>query len=377
MEDVRMRIVVAPQEYKGTLTAREGADAIAAGVQRALPEAEIDLVPVSDGGPGLVDAMLAAMNGRQMRSRVGDPLRREIEAAWGLIEDGTAVIDMAAASGLVLLTDNERDPRITTTYGVGQLIAAALDAGSRRVIVGVGGSATNDGGAGMATALGVRFLDADGQRLQPGGAALARLDRVDALMIDPRVHETEVTAATDVTNPLCGKEGASLVYGPQKGATLAVAHELDTALYRYGEIVERDVGPSVMDLAGAGAAGGLGAGLIAFLGARVRPGFDIVAEVTRLRERIGAADLVVTGEGRLDGQTAYGKAVSQVAALAKDAHVPVIAVPGSLGNGWERMRDAVDSIEVVDGKGEDPAEELTATVQRAVRSWYRRAKGEA
>jgi glycerate kinase len=368
-----MRIVVAPQEYKGTLTAREAAEAIATGVRRAVPEAELDLAPVSDGGPGLVEAMLAATEGRLMRAQVSDPLGREVQAEWGLLQDGTAVIEMAAASGLLLLTDEERDPRLTTTYGVGQLIAAALDEGARRIIVGVGGSATNDGGAGMAAALGVKFLDADEGELPPGGAALTRLDRIDGSRLDPRLRQTSIVAATDVTNPLCGPEGASLVYGPQKGATAEVAQELDAALQRYAEVIERDLGVRVAHVAGAGAAGGLGAGLIAFLGAEVRPGFDIVAEVTRLRERIAAADLVITGEGRLDGQTAYGKTVWRVAALARDAGVPVIAVPGALGEGWENMRKALDAIEVADEGGDEPSERLSETVERAVRSWYRRA----
>ena len=370
-----MRIVVAPQEYKGTLTAREAAEAIATGVRRALPEAEIDLAPVSDGGPGLVDAMLSATHGRLMPARVKDPLCREIDAAWGLLDDDTSIIEMAAASGLLLLTQDERNPRLATTNGVGQLIAAALVSGSKRIIVGVGGSATNDGGAGMAAALGVRFLVADGFELAPGGAALASLDRIDLAAMDQRVAETAFIAATDVTNPLCGREGASLVYGPQKGATIEMAQELDAALRRYGAIIERDLGVSVADVAGAGAAGGLGAGLIAFLGAEVRPGFGVVAEVTRLPERVAAADLVITGEGRLDGQTAYGKTVSRVAALAREAGVPVIAVPGALGEGWEEMREALDAIEAADEGGNEPSERLSAAVERAVHSWYRRAKG--
>jgi glycerate kinase len=227
----------------------------------------------------------------------------------------------------------------------------------------------------MATALGVRFLDADARELAPGGAALARLEGIDASGIDQRLRKTEVIAATDVTNPLCGPEGASLVYGPQKGANQEAARELDVALRRYGEIVERAVGARVVDVPRAGAAGGLGAGLIAFLGAEVRSGFEIVAEVTGLRERIAAADLVMTGEGRLDGQTAYGKAVSGVAGMAREAGVPVIAVPGALGEGWEDMREALDAIEPADNDGGEPSERLSAAVERAVRSWYRRSKG--
>ncbi len=369
MEDVGMRIVVAPQEYKGTLTAAEAAGAIAVGVRRALPDADVDLAPVSDGGPGLVDALLAATPGRLMSAAVQDPLGRDIEAQWALLDDRTAVIEMASAAGLVLLAEAERDPRITSTYGVGQLIGAALHAGASRIIVGVGGSATNDGGAGMAAALGVRFLNAEGRGLPPGGAALARLARIDASGIDLRIRNVRVIAATDVTNSLCGPDGASLVYGPQKGATFEIAKELDTALRRYGEVIERDLGVSVLDVPGAGAAGGLGAGLIAFLGAEVRPGFEIVAEVTRLAERIAEAHLVITGEGRLDGQTAYGKSVARVAGLAREASVAVIAVPGSLGEGWEVMSEALDTIAAVDGAGKEPAGALAETAERAVRRW--------
>jgi glycerate kinase len=310
-----------------------------------------------------------------MTARVQDPFGREILAAWAMLDNGTAVIEMATASGLVLLREDERDPRITTTYGVGQVISPALSEGARRIIVGVGGSATNDGGAGMVQALGARLLDRAGLDLRPGGAALAELDRIDVTAMDPRIRETVVIAATDVTNPLCGPEGASLVYGRQKGATPTVATELDAALRHYGEIVERDLGVSILRIPGAGAAGGLGGGLIAFLGATVRPGFDIVAEVTRLHQRIASADLAITGEGRMDQQTAYGKAVSRVAALARESDVPAIAVPGSLGEGWEAMREAFDVIEPAEVGRDMPSERLAAAVQRAVEFWYRRAKG--
>ena len=368
-----MRILVAPQEYKGTLSAREAAESIAIGVRRALPEADLDIAPVSDGGAGLVDVLLAATGGRSMRARVQDPLGREIEAGWGLLDDRTAMIEMAAAAGLVLLSEAERDPRLTTTYGVGQLIAAAMLAGARRIIVGAGGSATNDGGSGMAAALGARFLDAAGRDLPPGGAALARLERIDASRLDPRLREAEVVAATDVRNPLCGPEGASLIYGPQKGASPRLARELDAALRHYGEIIERDLGVAVLDVPGAGAAGGLGAGLLAFCGAEIRPGFDIVAEATVLSARVPAADLVMTGEGRLDGQTIYGKAVARVAALARDAAVPVIVVPGELRKGWESLRGAVEAIEPATSGGGTPAERLAAAAERAVRRWVHRS----
>lgn len=371
-----MRIVVAPQEYKGTLNARQAAEAIARGAARAIPDAQIESIPMSDGGPGLVDALVAATGGRTLQATAHDPLGRPVEAAWGLLPDATAVIEMAAAAGLTLLRPDERDPRITTTYGVGEIIRAVLDAGSRRLIVGVGGSATNDGGGGMASALGARLLDPSGRELPPGGAALASLDRIDVSGLEPRLRDCRTTAAADVTNPLCGPEGASLVYGPQKGASPEVARELDAALRRYAEIIERDLGVAVLDTPGAGAAGGLGAGLIAFLRASVRAGFEVVAEVVRLRERLRGVDLVLTGEGRLDAQTAYGKTVAGVARIAGDCGVPVIAVPGTLGPGWESILPLVWGVEPAAGGGvssadalDRPAEMLAIAVERALRGW--------
>ena len=371
-----MRIIVAPQEFKGTLTAREVAEAMEEGARRALPDADIELIPLSDGGPGLVDVILASKEGRRMRTRVQGPRGRPVDATWALLDDGTAVIESAAAAGLVLLREEERDPAVTTTYGVGQLMLAALDEKCQRMVVGLGGSATNDGGAGMAVALGARFLDANGALLPAAGAALTSLDHVDVSGLDPRVRETEVVAATDVTNPLCGPEGASLVYGPQKGASLELARELDAALRHYGEIVERDVGVAVLNRPGAGAAGGLGAGLIAFAGADVRAGFEVVAETIGLRERLLGTSLVVTGEGRLDGQTVYGKAVWGIATMASEARVPVLVVTGALGPGWEAILPYVYGVEPVAGGAATeeralarPAEMLSVTVERALGGW--------
>jgi glycerate kinase len=374
-----MRIVIAPQEFKGSLTASQAAAAMAEGARRALPKAKLETIPMADGGPGTVESVVTAAGGRTATATVQDPLGRPVEAQWGIVDGQTGVVEMAAAAGLWRLAEEERDPRVTSTYGVGQLVLAALDAGCRRLIVGLGGSATNDGGAGMAAALGVRFLDAEGSQLPAGGAALARLERVDASGLDQRLHECEVMAATDVTNPLCGPEGASLVYGPQKGADPETARELDAALRRYGEIVERDLGMPVLDTPGAGAAGGLGAGLIAFLGARIEPGVEVVARTVRLGERLRGADLVLTGEGRLDGQTGYGKTVAGVTRITRAEGVPVIAVAGSLGQGWERLlKLGVDGVEAIvprSGTLEEamarPAEMLAATTERAVNGWLR------
>lgn len=332
-----MRIVLAPQELKGSLTAVGAAEAMAVGVRRALPSAAIDRAPVADGGPGTVVAVVQAAGGETRRARCRDPLGRPIEAAFGLIDGGrTAVIEMAAAAGIALLAPGELDPMRTSTEGVGDLIRAALDAGATHLIVGLGGSATNDGGAGMARALGARLLDADGQELTPGGAALTRLARIDVSGMDPRLTSVRVEGATDVRNPLCGPDGASAVYGPQKGATPAQVEALDAALRHYADILRRDLGVDVLDVPGAGAAGGLGAGLIAFLHAALRSGFDLVAEATGLEDRIAAAALVLTGEGRLDGQSLFGKTTVGVARLARRHGVPAVALCGSLGDAWQR-----------------------------------------
>jgi glycerate kinase len=330
-----MRILLAPQELKGSLSAVEVVGAMAAGALRALPSAELDRAPIADGGPGFVSAVVTAAGGTLRRTACRDPLGRSITATFGLIDGGhTAVIEMAAAAGLVLLHPAERNPLITTTEGVADLILAACDAGARRLIIGLGGSATNDGGAGMARALGARLLDEQGWELPPGGAALARLSRIDGEGMDLRLRSVQVVGATDVQNPLCGPVGASAVFGPQKGATPEQVATLDAALRHYAEVIKRDLGIDVLDAPGAGAAGGLGAGLIAFLGAKLHSGFALVAEVTRLEERIARADLVLTGEGQLDGQSIYGKTTVGVARIAKRHGVPVVALCGGLGEGW-------------------------------------------
>ena len=333
-----MRVLVAPQELKGSLTAAEAASAIAAGVRDACPDARIDAVPLSDGGPGFVEALAKAAGGDRRTATARDPFGRPVEASYALIDAGrTAVIEMAEAAGLKRLRPQELDPRRASTLGVGDVIRAALDAGAGRLLIGVGGSATNDGGAGMAQALGVRLLDTEGKALPPGGAALARLARIDTRGLDPRLVDIESVVATDVRNILCGPEGASAVFGPQKGADAAAVAELDAALRHFAEIIDRDLGIDVRGVPGAGAAGGLGAGLLAFLRARPEPGFPLVAQATGLRERVAAARLVLTGEGQLDGQTGYGKTVAGVAALGQAAGVPVVALCGGLADGWQAL----------------------------------------
>jgi glycerate kinase len=339
------RFLLSPQEFKGSLSAEEAAHAIAEGLRRAWPDGVLDIAPMADGGPGTVAAILSARDGISQKTVVSDPLGRPVEAVWALLSDGpTAVIEMAAASGLVLLRPEELDPRRAATYGTGELLKAALDAGCRRLVVGVGGSATNDGGAGMAQALGARLLDDEGRDLPAGGAALSRLHAIDVSGLDVRLTNVRVQAATDVTNPLCGELGASRVYGPQKGASAQAVEELEAALCHYAAIVRRDLGVDISDLPGAGAAGGLGGGLIAFLKAEVRPGAELVAEAIGLRERMRGADIVFTGEGRLDRQTGFGKTVATVARMAKEEGRAVIALVGGVEAGAAEARPDINAV---------------------------------
>ncbi len=334
-----MKIVIAPNAFKGSLTALEAAEAIATGLAQAFPGAELVRVPIADGGDGTVDAVVAATGGERRTARVTGPLGDPVEAAFGLLEGGrAAVIEMAQAAGLLLVPPGQRDATLTTTAGVGELLSHALQAGARRFIVGIGGSATNDAGAGMAQALGYRLLDRAGSELPRGGLALQRLARIEAREVDARWNQLQVEVAVDVTNPLTGPQGASAVYGPQKGATPAQVAELDAALTHFGEVVRRDLGADVMSIPGGGAAGGLGAGLVAFLGAHLRPGAEMIMELVGMRDRLRGAALAVTGEGRLDAQTAFGKAPARLAALAQELGVPVIALVGSLGADTEALR---------------------------------------
>jgi glycerate kinase len=326
-----MYIVVAPQSLKGSLDAPEVGEAIAAGIRRVWPDADIRVVPVADGGEGTVRALVAATGGTLHHARVTGPLGEPVVAEYGMLggnRAGTAVIEMAAASGLPLVPPDKRDPRVTTTRGTGELMRAALDAGARRLLIGIGGSATNDGGAGMAQALGVRLLDAQGNELPAGGATLAHLAHIDISGLDPRLKDVEIQVASDVTNPLCGPEGASAVYGPQKGATPEMVAELDAALAHYGELLKRDLGADVANVPGAGAAGGLGAGLLAFAHAHLVPGAQLVLETLEFAHILDGAALVFTAEGQLDSQTAYGKAVGAVATAARKAGAHVVALAG-------------------------------------------------
>lgn len=328
--------MIAPQAFKGSISAAAAAAAIGRGLAKVLPEAELVSLPLADGGDGTVQALVDATKGEYRQTTVTDPLGRAITATWGIINGGqTAIIEMAAASGLRLLQPHERNPLLTTTYGTGELIKAAIDHGCQRVIIGAGGSATNDGGAGALEALGVRFLDNSGQTLPRGGCFLANLANIDVASLDPRTHEVEVIVAVDVTNPLTGPEGASLTYAPQKGAALAEVGILERALDHFGAIIHKQLGIEIRDKPGAGAAGGLAGGLIAILGAKIVSGAQLVLELVRIEEKLDNVDLVIVGEGRIDWQTAYGKIPIATARIAKQHCLPVIAIVGSIGPGYE------------------------------------------
>jgi len=327
----KYKVVVAPDSFKGSLSAREVATSIATGVSRVWPEAAIELLPLSDGGDGWVESMVSAADGSFVQVLVRGPIDQDVEARYGIIESGgvtTAVIEMATASGLALLADDERDPRRTTSYGTGQLIRDALDRGAQRLLVGIGGSATNDGGAGMASALGVRFAAKSGDELAPGGAALADLEAVDLSGLEPRLQDVEVIVAGDVDIPLLGDGGASAVFGPQKGASTGVVQELDEALSHFAHVVEHDIGRELRDDPGAGAAGGLGFGLMAFCQAELVPGVELALDTLQADRVFDGASLVITAEGRLDSQTLSGKVPVGVARRAKRRGIPVVAVGG-------------------------------------------------
>lgn len=336
------KIVIAPDSFKGSLSSTEAAQAMARGVQRALPEAELVLLPLSDGGEGLVESLVTASGGELLEYEVTGPLGSPVTAQMGLMGGGrTAVIEMAQASGLVLVPEAERNPLVTTTFGTGELIAKALDLGCDHLIIGIGGSATNDGGMGMAQALGVRFLDGEGELLGSGGGELARLASIDLSRLDPRLEDVRIEVACDVNNPLTGPQGASHVYGPQKGATPEMVEFLDAALARYDRILQRDAGQDVGRVPGAGAAGGLGAGLMALLGGRLVSGIELVLSALDFETKAAGASLVLTGEGKFDAQSAYGKVPMGVARRSRALGVPVVVIAGTV----------LPSAEILHGEG--------------------------
>ncbi|WP_118985619.1 glycerate kinase [Photorhabdus sp. CRCIA-P01] len=344
-----MKVVIAPDSFKESLGALQVAEAIEQGFREIYPQAEYIKLPMADGGEGTVESMVAATDGQVIHLPVTGPLNLPVDSFFGVLGDGkTAVIEMAAASGLHLVPMEKRNPLITTTYGTGELILSAVDKGVSKIILGIGGSATNDGGAGMMQALGACLLDSDGKELVAGGAALNRLAKIDLSGLDARLNRTEIIVACDVSNPLCGEFGASAVFGPQKGATPERVKELDAALRHYGEKIEFLTKMKVIDVPGTGAAGGMGASLLGCLKAKLQPGIDIVISTLELEKVVQGADLVITGEGRIDSQTIYGKTPIGVARIAEKYAIPTIALVGGMSQDYnvvhEHGLDAVFSI---------------------------------
>lgn len=333
-----MKIVIAPDSFKDSLSAEKVADAIAAGFSDVLPDAQLITRPMADGGEGTVDAIVAAGNGQLRRNRVQGPLGAAVEANWGWLPDSrTAIIEMAEASGLQLVARNERDACISSTFGTGELIKAALDAGAQRIILAIGGSATNDAGAGALQALGLGLFDAQDQPLAHGGLSLANVTRIDLTGLDPRLNDVRFEIAADVNNPLCGEHGASAIFGPQKGASPEQVRLLDQALGHFADHCARVLPKDVRDEPGSGAAGGLGFAAKAFFGAQFRAGVEVVAELVGLSEAVKGADLVITGEGRFDAQTLRGKTPFGVARIAQAHGVPVVVLAGTLGEGYQAL----------------------------------------
>ncbi len=341
-----MKIVVAPNAFKGSMTARDAAAAMADGIRRVLPDAQIEEVPVADGGDGLVDVALDALQGERCRLLATGPRFDLVEAEFCHVpEQSFAALEMALASGLALLPEDMRDPLQTTTLGTGELILAALDLGVRKIGIGIGGSATCDGGIGAATTLGVRFLDAAGRPVSPVGGALQDIAHIDMSGLDPRINDVVIEAVCDVNNPLVGEQGAARVYGPQKGAGPQQVEQLESGLINLARVIKNALGLDVCDLPGGGAAGGLGAGLYAFLGAVLRPGMDVVLDLVDLDTKLEGADLVLTGEGQIDFQTAFGKAPAGVALRAKKQKIPCVVVAGSVGEKLGELHEqGVDAV---------------------------------
>lgn len=383
--DRPMRVIIAPQAFKGSLTAAEVAEAIAAGIRDGWPWSvppEIEQIPLADGGEGTAATLVTAAgeHGTLIPVMVRGPLpNQHISATLGWLDDETptAVVEMAQAAGITLIPAERRDPTLTSTVGVGDLVRVALDRGARRIWVGLGGSGTNDGGAGMAQALGAQLLDANNRELPPGGAALMDLAHIDITHLDPRLRNTEIVGITDVINPLCGPEGASAIYGPQKGATPEHVAALDSALAQFARCIEHDLDRDIANIPGAGAAGGLGAGLLAFTDAHLAHGAEFLLDAVHLTERMANADLLITGEGRLDGQVAYGKLTGTIARHAKAQGIPAICVAGGVAEGYAQVYDlgitavivAADGPRSLDDAMTHAAQLIRDAVARAFRFW--------
>jgi glycerate kinase len=357
---MNMRIVAAPNAFKGSMNAVQAAEAMKKGILAVIPQCDVTCVPVADGGDGLTEVMLAGLSGTRVEAMVSGPRMEPLSAPFCMVPSRKlAVVEMAKASGLALLPKARHDPTRTTTYGTGELIRAAMDNGATRIIVGIGGSATCDGGIGMAAALGYRFLDETGTPVEPVGGSLGAIASIDRRNVDPRLDGMSLAVACDVTNPLTGDDGASVVYSPQKGATPEQVLRLDAGLANLARIIRMDLGVAIANMPGAGAAGGLGGGLHAFVGAELKPGIDLVIDVVRLKDAIAGADLVLTAEGRIDRQTRFNKAPAGVARTAKAARVPCIAICGGIGDGIEMLYDiGIDAVFSICGGPQSLAEAM-------------------
>ena len=332
-----MKIVITPDSFKGSLSADQICRIIGSQVKKFLPDAEVAAFPVSDGGEGMVDSLLGVMDGKRVSCEALDPCFKKITADYGILEDGTAVIEMAAASGLPLVPEGKRNPMETTTYGTGELMKDAFSKGCRKFILGIGGSATTDGGIGAASALGIRFLNESGQEVALSGKGLSAIKRIDVTGLDPKWKECEIIIACDVDNPLCGENGSAAVYGPQKGADPEMIKCLDAGLSNLETVISDQTGIVYRDRSGIGAAGGFSLPFVAFFNAELRPGLDIVLDVLEFDQKISGADLVITGEGKTDFQSAMGKVLSGVAERSHRQGIPVIALSGALEEGYEKL----------------------------------------
>ena len=341
-----MKILIAPQSYKGSISAIKVAEAIKQGALNIFPDIKSLIIPVADGGDGTLETLVESTNGTIHNSNATGPLGNSIPVIWGTLGDSkTAIIEMARISGLALVPQNKRNPYYTTSYGLGEIIKEALDLGYRKFIIGIGGSATNDGGAGMAQALGAKLTDENKKPIDLGGLALNEITKIDISGIDPRINESEILVACDVNNPLCGPNGASFIYGPQKGASPEMVKTLDDALYHFGSQLIRDTGINIMEIEGSGAAGGIGGGMVGFLNAKLKPGIEIVLDSLDFDKSLKNVDLVITGEGQIDFQTVFSKAPIGVAKHAKKYNIPVIAICGSLGENFQDVHShGIDAV---------------------------------
>ena len=341
-----MKILIAPQSYKGSISAIKVAEAIKQGALNIFPDIKSLIIPVADGGDGTLETLVESTNGTIHNSNATGPLGNSIPVIWGTLGDSkTAIIEMARIAGLALVPQNKRNPYYTTSYGLGEIIKEALDLGYRKFIIGIGGSATNDGGAGMAQALGAKLTDENKKPIDLGGLALNEITKIDISGIDPRINESEILVACDVNNPLCGPNGASFIYGPQKGASPEMVKTLDDALYHFGSQLIRDTGINIMEIEGSGAAGGIGGGMVGFLNAKLKPGIEIVLDSLDFDKSLKNVDLVITGEGQIDFQTVFSKAPIGVAKHAKKYNIPVIAICGSLGENYQDVHShGIDAV---------------------------------